>query len=80
MLFNKLFKCVFCSVKKTKLIIHVKQGNKVQLFSQRKEFLKNNLKRKRKSGGAPLSMPKIRKNPYEEIIPINTGCLNQVSQ
>eukprot|EP00842_Homolaphlyctis_polyrhiza_P001049 jgi/Hompol1/1945/HPOL_002800-RA len=31
---------------------------------------------KRKPGGAPLDLPKIRRNPYIEIIPINTGCLN----
>lgn len=33
---------------------------------------------KRKAGGAPLSMPKLRRNALEEIVPINTGCLNQV--
>lgn len=33
--------------------------------------------RKRKAGGAPLQLPKIRKNPFVEIVPINTGCLNQ---
>ncbi|KAI9179120.1 hypothetical protein H9P43_005782 [Blastocladiella emersonii ATCC 22665] len=32
---------------------------------------------KRKDGGARLALPKIRKNPLVEIIPINTGCLNQ---
>lgn len=31
----------------------------------------------RKTAGAPLDLPKIRKNPYIEIIPINSGCLNQ---
>jgi len=31
----------------------------------------------RKSAGAPLDLPKIRKNPLIEIIPINSGCLNQ---
>jgi len=31
----------------------------------------------RKIGGAPLNLPKIRKNPLIEIIAINTGCLNQ---
>ncbi|KAK2557791.1 Threonylcarbamoyladenosine tRNA methylthiotransferase [Acropora cervicornis] len=31
----------------------------------------------KKSGGAPLDLPKIRKNPLIEIIAINTGCLNQ---
>jgi threonylcarbamoyladenosine tRNA methylthiotransferase CDKAL1 len=28
---------------------------------------------KKKAGGALLSLPKIRKNPLIEIIPINTG-------
>ncbi|KAJ3389308.1 hypothetical protein HDU84_008855 [Entophlyctis sp. JEL0112] len=32
---------------------------------------------KRKAGGAKLDLPKVRRNPYVEIIPINTGCLNQ---
>lgn len=27
--------------------------------------------------GAPLDLPKIRKNPLIEIIAINSGCLNQ---
>lgn len=31
----------------------------------------------RRAGGAPLNLPKVRRNPYIEIIPINTGCLNQ---
>lgn len=39
------------------------------------------LQRKKVNGkimaGAPLDMPKIRKNPLVEIIAINTGCLNQ---
>ena len=46
------------------------KGNIVRLLGQRKEGRK-------KMGGAPLSMPKIRKNPLIEIIPISTGCLNQ---
>ena len=29
------------------------------------------------TGGAPLNLPKIRKNPWIEIIAVNTGCLNQ---
>lgn len=29
-----------------------------------------------KLGGADLALPKIRKNPLIEIIPISTGCLN----
>ncbi len=31
----------------------------------------------RKAGGAPLSLPKVRRNPLIEIIAISTGCLNQ---
>ena len=34
------------------------------------------MKRKRKDGGNSLSLPKVRKNELIEIIPINTGCLN----
>ncbi|KAI9333664.1 hypothetical protein BDR26DRAFT_840175 [Obelidium mucronatum] len=33
--------------------------------------------KKRKAGGAKLDLPKVRRNPFVEIIPINTGCLNQ---
>lgn len=45
-------------------------GNSVRLFGQKKQD-------GRKLGGASLDLPKIRKNPLIEIIPINTGCLNQ---
>ena len=31
----------------------------------------------RKTGGASLSLPKVRKNALVEIVPISTGCLNQ---
>lgn len=31
---------------------------------------------KQKLGGADLSLPKIRRNPLIEIVPISTGCLN----
>lgn len=31
---------------------------------------------KRKTGGASLSLPKVRRNPLVEIIAVNTGCLN----
>ncbi|KAJ3085416.1 hypothetical protein HK100_009055, partial [Physocladia obscura] len=34
-------------------------------------------KKWRKAGGANLDLPKVRRNPWVEIIPINTGCLNQ---
>jgi len=30
----------------------------------------------RKLGGASLLLPKVRRNPLIEIIPISTGCLN----
>ncbi|KAH9491982.1 Threonylcarbamoyladenosine tRNA methylthiotransferase [Bulinus truncatus] len=46
------------------------KGNSVRLLGQKKSSGK-------KAGGAPLSLPKIRKNPLIEIIAINTGCLNQ---
>lgn len=42
------------------------QGRSVQLYGQRKEG-------GRKVGGAPLDLPKIRKNPLIEIIAISTG-------
>lgn len=32
--------------------------------------------KKRKAGGSSLDLPKLRRNPWIEIIPINTGCLN----
>ncbi|XP_043197219.1 threonylcarbamoyladenosine tRNA methylthiotransferase-like [Amphibalanus amphitrite] len=46
------------------------KGHTVRLYGQKKDAGK-------KLGGAPLLLPKIRKNPLIEIIPINTGCLNQ---
>lgn len=46
------------------------KGHSVRLFSQKKENGK-------KLGGTALLLPKVRKNPYIEIIPISTGCLNQ---
>ena len=53
------------------------KGNTVTLYGEKRvkdETNKN--KSKRKGGGAKLNLPKIRKNPLIEIIPINTGCLN----
>eukprot|EP00456_Euglypha_rotunda_P006449 TRINITY_DN11109_c0_g1_i10.p1 TRINITY_DN11109_c0_g1~~TRINITY_DN11109_c0_g1_i10.p1 ORF type:complete len:243 (-),score=31.21 TRINITY_DN11109_c0_g1_i10:79-753(-) len=44
------------------------QGNTVQLLGTKKTS---------GGGGARLDLPKIRKNRYVEVIPINTGCLNQ---
>lgn len=46
------------------------KGNCVRLLSKKKQD-------GRRSGGASLALPKIRRNALIEIIPINTGCLNQ---
>ena len=46
------------------------KGNCVRILGQKKEG-------KVKLGGASLTLPKIRRNPLVEIIPISTGCLNQ---
>ncbi|XP_060070385.1 threonylcarbamoyladenosine tRNA methylthiotransferase-like [Ylistrum balloti] len=54
----------------TEVVEETLKGNSVRLLGQKKESGK-------KTGGAPLSLPKIRKNPLIEIIAINTGCLNQ---
>jgi threonylcarbamoyladenosine tRNA methylthiotransferase CDKAL1 len=51
------------------------KGNTVQLLKDQKSLDKNG--KMKKTGGASLMLPKIRRNPYIEIIPINTGCLNQ---
>ena len=65
------------------------KGNTIQLLKESKEeFLEETdeldrngnpirIAKKRKSGGASLDLPKIRRNPFIEIIPVNTGCLNQ---
>ena len=50
------------------------KGNIIKLMREAKDVQDG---KKRKAGGAPLDLPKIRRNPYIEIIPINTGCLNQ---
>ena len=42
------------------------QGRTVQLYGLRKE-------KGKKTGGAPLDLPKIRKNPLVEIIAVSTG-------
>ena len=46
------------------------KGNTVRLLQQKKKDGK-------RLAGASLLLPKIRKNPLIEIIPINSGCLNQ---
>ncbi|XP_017864724.1 PREDICTED: threonylcarbamoyladenosine tRNA methylthiotransferase, partial [Drosophila arizonae] len=40
-------------------------------------LLQNKKVQGRRVAGAPLSLPKVRKNPLIEIISINSGCLNQ---
>lgn len=47
------------------------KGNVVQYLREAKEISEDGTKRK--AGGARLDLPKIRRNPYIEIIPINTG-------
>ncbi|XP_071451029.1 threonylcarbamoyladenosine tRNA methylthiotransferase [Hetaerina americana] len=47
------------------------KGNTVRLLKSKREKGRGRL------GGAPLDLPKVRRNPLVEIIPINTGCLNQ---
>ena len=44
-------------------------GHTVRLFGQKKH-------KGKKSGGASLNLPKVRKNPLIEIIAINTGSVN----
>lgn len=46
------------------------KGNTVRLLGQKRLA-------GHKLGGASLLLPKVRRNPLIEIIPINTGCLNQ---
>ena len=54
-------------------------GNNVRLFGPKKVAVSNEERDNglttgvRKTGGASLALPKIRKNPLIEIIPINTG-------
>lgn len=47
------------------------RGNSVQLLGQSKDAATG-----KRKGGSSLQLPKIRRNPFIEIIPINTGCLN----
>ena len=47
-------------------ILFFTSGHTVRLLGQKKIGRK-------KTGGAPLDLPKIRKNPLIEIIAINTG-------
>jgi threonylcarbamoyladenosine tRNA methylthiotransferase CDKAL1 len=58
-------------------IVHVVEetlrGNIVQLLRD----AKTGQVKLRKAGGAKLDLPKIRRNQFIEIIPVNTGCLNQ---
>jgi threonylcarbamoyladenosine tRNA methylthiotransferase CDKAL1 len=51
------------------------QGRTVRFLGKKMEH--DSIHGIRKAGGARLDMPKIRKNPFIEVIPINTGCLNQ---
>ncbi|KNC84384.1 hypothetical protein SARC_03400 [Sphaeroforma arctica JP610] len=52
------------------------KGHSVRLLKEKKQDGSDGGKKTR-AGGAALSLPKIRKNPLIEIVPISTGCLNQ---
>lgn len=47
------------------------KGHSIRFLQTKKDFTG------KKIGGSTLSLPKIRKNPWIEIIAISTGCLNQ---
>lgn len=47
-------------------------GNVVRFMEKRLAPTDN----QRRLGGAPLSLPKIRRNPFIEILAVSTGCLN----
>ncbi|CEP00746.1 Threonylcarbamoyladenosine tRNA methylthiotransferase [Plasmodiophora brassicae] len=47
------------------VVEHTLQGNVVRIMSRQKS-----------GGGSRLALPKIRRNRFIEILPINTGCLN----
>uniref|UniRef100_A0A1I8IMF7 tRNA (N(6)-L-threonylcarbamoyladenosine(37)-C(2))-methylthiotransferase n=1 Tax=Macrostomum lignano TaxID=282301 RepID=A0A1I8IMF7_9PLAT len=47
------------------------RGNSVRLLGKEKSATNG-----RRLPGPPLDMPKIRRNPLIEIVPINSGCLN----
>ncbi|KAJ3045463.1 hypothetical protein HK097_001194, partial [Rhizophlyctis rosea] len=51
------------------------KGNSVRMLKEAKVIGEDGSKKK--AGGTRLDLPKVRRNPYIEIIPINTGCLNQ---
>lgn len=71
----------FTRDKRTNIAVVEEQGtnnNAVgELNDDDDDYVTTTTLKKRKAGGATLDMPKIRKNPFIEIIPINTGCLNQ---
>lgn len=46
------------------------QGNSVRMLGAKRE-------NGRKLAGPKLDLPKVRRNPFVEIIPINSGCLNR---
>lgn len=56
------------------------RGNCVRLLGSRRVVANDGddhqERRIRKAGGAPLELPKMRRNPLVEIIPISTGCLS----
>ncbi|VDL94264.1 unnamed protein product [Schistocephalus solidus] len=57
----------------TNLFLSIVAGNTVRFMEKR---IDENDPKHRRLGGAPLSLPKIRRNPLIEILAISTGCLN----
>ncbi len=55
------------------------KGNTVRLMGSKKRNKIGNEDEggSKKAGGAPLDLPKVRRNPLIEIIAVSTGCLNQ---
>ncbi|CAL8084054.1 unnamed protein product [Calicophoron daubneyi] len=52
------------------------RGNTVRFLDKKWAASENGSLPKRRLGGAPLDLPKIRRNPLIEILAISTGCLN----
>ncbi|CAH8650350.1 unnamed protein product [Dicrocoelium dendriticum] len=52
------------------------KGNTVRFLDKRVAPSESSDSRPRRLGGAPLDLPKIRRNPLIEILAVSTGCLN----
>lgn len=52
------------------------KGNTVRLLDRKISSVEPSGSRPHRLGGAPLDLPKIRRNPLIEILAVSTGCLN----